>query len=69
VALGQVRYLEKDLAQGRLVAPHPLVLRRPRGYHLVCPASRAEEPKIACFRTWLTSQARRQESQQALAST
>ncbi|OZI38201.1 hypothetical protein CAL29_07680 [Bordetella genomosp. 10] len=58
VALGQLRYLEKDLAQGRLVAPHPLVLRRPRGYHLVCPAARADEPKIACFRAWLTARAR-----------
>jgi len=53
VALGQVRYLAKDLAQGRLVAPHALVLRRPRGYHLVCPSARADEAKIACFRTWL----------------
>ena len=52
-ALGQLRYLEKDLAQGRLVAPHPLVLRRHRGYHLVCPADRADEHKIACFREWL----------------
>jgi LysR family glycine cleavage system transcriptional activator len=57
VALGQLRYLEKDLAQGRLVAPHPLVLRRTRGYHLVCPEGRADEPKIACFREWLVRQA------------
>jgi LysR family transcriptional regulator, glycine cleavage system transcriptional activator len=53
VALGQLRYLEKDLAQGKLVAPHPLVLRRPRGYHVVCPEARADEDKIACFRRWL----------------
>lgn len=53
VALGQLKYLEKDLAQGRLVAPHPLVLRRPRGYHLVCPEARADDDKIACFRSWL----------------
>jgi LysR family glycine cleavage system transcriptional activator len=57
VALGQLRYLEKDLAQGRLVAPHPLVLRRRRGYHLVCPEGRADEPKIACFRDWLVARA------------
>jgi LysR family glycine cleavage system transcriptional activator len=60
VALGQLRYLEKDLAQGRLVAPHPLVLRRSRGYHLVCPEGRAEEGKIACFREWLVQQAHAQ---------
>jgi len=61
VALGQLRYLEKDLAQGRLIAPHDLVLRRPRGYHLVCPANRADEAKIACFRNWLTARARKHE--------
>lgn len=53
VALGQLRYVEKDLAEGRLVAPHPLVLRRTRGYHLVCPEARADDGKIACFRDWL----------------
>ncbi|MBA2961679.1 MULTISPECIES: transcriptional regulator GcvA [Ramlibacter] len=58
VALGQLRYLEKDLAQGRLVAPHPLVLRRRRGYHLVCPEARADEAKIACFRQWLLARTR-----------
>jgi LysR family glycine cleavage system transcriptional activator len=53
VALGQLRYLQRDLALGRLVAPHPLVLRRKRGYHLVCPQARANDGKIACFRDWL----------------
>jgi len=53
VALGQLRYLRRNLAQGSLVAPHPLVLRRKRGYHLVCPQARADDGKIACFRDWL----------------
>ena len=57
VALGQLRYLEKDLAQGRLVAPHPLVLRRRRGYHLVCPEARADDGKVVCFRKWLLARA------------
>lgn len=57
VALGQLRYLEKDLIQGRLVAPHPLVLRRRRGYHLVCPEPRADDGKIVCFRQWLLARA------------
>jgi LysR family glycine cleavage system transcriptional activator len=55
-ALGQLRYLKHEFAQGKLVAPHPFVLRRPRGYHLVCPASQAEDAKIACFRQWLLAQ-------------
>lgn len=53
VALGQRRYVAKDLEQGILVAPHPFVLRRSRGYHLVCPQSRADDPKISTFREWL----------------
>lgn len=53
VALGQQAYVERDIAQGRLVAPHPFVLRRARGYHLVCPVERAEESKIVRFREWL----------------
>lgn len=57
VALGQLRYLEKDLSQGRLVAPHGVVLRRPRGYHLVCPEAHADDYKIVRFRDWLAAQA------------
>jgi len=57
VALGQLRYLRRELDQGRLVAPHPLVLRRRRGYHLVCPAARADDAKIAAFRQWLLARA------------
>jgi LysR family glycine cleavage system transcriptional activator len=57
VALGQLRYLEKDLAEDRLIAPHPLILRRSRGYHLLCPEARADDEKIACFRNWLLTRA------------
>ncbi|HEY4296372.1 MAG TPA: transcriptional regulator GcvA [Paraburkholderia sp.] len=53
VALGQLIYVERDIAQGRLVAPHPFVFRRTRGYHLVCPLEHAEESKIVRFRQWL----------------
>jgi LysR family glycine cleavage system transcriptional activator len=56
VALGQLGYVEKELALGQLVAPHPFILRRSRGYHLVCPAEHADEPKIAQFRDWLLAQ-------------
>jgi LysR family glycine cleavage system transcriptional activator len=56
VALGQLPYLEKELAQGQLIAPHQFILRRSRGYYLVCPDDHAEEPKVACFRQWLLAQ-------------
>ncbi|WP_296559371.1 transcriptional regulator GcvA [Pigmentiphaga sp.] len=55
VALGQLRYVAKDLEQGILVAPHPFVLRRARGYHLVCPQARADDSKICAFREWLVA--------------
>lgn len=57
VALGQMRYVENDLKTGVLVAPDPFVLRRARGYHLVYPESRADDPKITCFRQWLLDHA------------
>jgi LysR family glycine cleavage system transcriptional activator len=56
VALGQLPYLAKELAQGQLVAPHPFVLTRARGYYLVCPEDQAKEPKVAHFRQWLLAQ-------------
>jgi LysR family glycine cleavage system transcriptional activator len=56
VALVQAKYVERDLAEGRLVAPYPFTLQRPGGYHLVCPVERAQEDKIARFRAWLLEQ-------------
>lgn len=58
VALGQLKYLEKEIAQGNLVAPHPLVLRRPQGYYLVCPHEVADDQKVLAFRQWLRNAAR-----------
>lgn len=58
VALGQLRYLRGELASGVLVAPHPYVLRRARGYYLVCPAAQAADGKVAALRDWLLAQAR-----------
>ena len=56
VALGHLKYVQRDLDDGRLVAPHPFVLRRTRGYHLVSPHALAEEDKVARFRHWLMGQ-------------
>lgn len=53
VAMGQREYLSDDLASGRLVSPFGQVLRRPRGYHLVCPKERAGLAKVIAFRGWL----------------
>lgn len=53
VALGQLRYLKRELADGVLVAPHGFVLRRNMGYFLVCPISQASNPRIEVLRNWL----------------
>ncbi len=52
-----MQYAHRDLAAGRLIAPHPFVLRRARGYHLVCPLERAGEGKILRLREWLLAAA------------
>lgn len=65
LAIGQRSYVENDLAEGRLIQPFNTILRRELGYYLVCPAERAEAPKIKLFRDWLlmSSEAHRNELQ------
>lgn len=58
VALGQLRYLRRELASGELVRPHPFVLQRSRGYYLLCPSTHSEDPQIAILRHWLLEQVR-----------
>lgn len=53
MAIGQRAYIEDDLASGRLVRPFDMTLHRNLGYYLVCPAERADAPKIKLFREWL----------------
>jgi LysR family transcriptional regulator, glycine cleavage system transcriptional activator len=56
VALVQIKYVERDLAEGRLVAPYPFTLARRGGYHLVCPVETVNDDKIVRFRDWLLAQ-------------
>ena len=39
--------------------PCAQTLTSPRGYFVICPRERAQEPKIARFRAWLLDQALR----------
>lgn len=55
VAIGQRKYIEHDLAAGRLVAPFDHVLRRQAGYFLVIPEDRIISQKIQDFRRWILS--------------
>lgn len=53
VALGRTRYVEDDIAAGRLVVPFDVVLPADAGFYIVSPEATADTPKIALFRDWL----------------
>lgn len=56
VVLGRASLAERDLAQGRLVAPFAAALDTGAQYRFVCPLGRETEPRIAAFRAWLTTE-------------
>jgi LysR family transcriptional regulator, glycine cleavage system transcriptional activator len=53
VALGRTRFVEADIAAGRLVVPFDVVLPAEAGFYIVAPEETADLPKIALFRDWL----------------
>jgi LysR family transcriptional regulator, glycine cleavage system transcriptional activator len=53
VAMGHTRYVEADVAAGRLVVPFDVVLPADAGFYIVAPEDTADAPKIALFRKWL----------------
>jgi LysR family glycine cleavage system transcriptional activator len=53
VALGRTRFVEADIAAGRLVVPFELVLPAEAGFYIVAPEETADTPKITLFRDWL----------------
>jgi LysR family transcriptional regulator, glycine cleavage system transcriptional activator len=53
VALGRTRFVEADIAAGRLVVPFDVVLPADAGFYVVAPEETADGPKIALFRDWL----------------
>jgi len=53
VALGRTRFVEGDIAAGRLVVPFDIVLPARAGFYVVAPEETADTPKIARFRDWL----------------
>ncbi|WP_416065250.1 transcriptional regulator GcvA [Rhizobium sp. ZK1] len=57
VALMRRSFIEKELAESRLVAPFPLGLTSKLAYHLVYPGTALERPAVAAFRRWLLSEA------------
>jgi len=55
VALGRTRFVEADLAAGRLVVPFDVVLPANAGFYVVVPEATADTPKVAAFRDWLVA--------------
>ncbi len=55
VALGRTRFVEADIAAGRLVVPFDVVLPADAGFYIVAPEQTADTPMIAQFRDWLIS--------------
>ena len=53
IALGRTRFVEADIAAGRLVVPFNVVLPADAGFYVVAPEETADNPRIALFRDWL----------------
>ena len=53
VAMGRTSYVERDIANGRLVVPFKFALPADAGFYLVSPEARAESAKLSAFRQWL----------------
>jgi DNA-binding transcriptional LysR family regulator len=58
VAMGLQPYVADDLKAGRLVAPFPLMVRKPLGWFLVYRRETEGNPAFATFRKWVKAQAR-----------
>ncbi len=57
VGLGDLRFVEDDLATGRLIAPLEIAPVEIGTYYLAAPESIADSPRVAAFRDWLIEQA------------
>jgi LysR family glycine cleavage system transcriptional activator len=55
VGLSQRRYLTKMLGDGELRLVSPVVLRRDRGFYLVCKTETMEVPAVRVFVEWIES--------------
>ena len=53
IAIGRSRFVEADIAAGRLVVPFDVVLPADAGFYIVTPEATADTPRIALFRDWL----------------
>ncbi|MFH0130128.1 LysR substrate-binding domain-containing protein [Variovorax sp. VaC1] len=59
VGLADLDMIATDLAQGRLVRLFDIgvPVAQPYAYHLVCPESSSEDPRVLAFREWMLKEA------------
>ena len=57
IAMGIDALVRDDLAQGRLVRLFDVSRLSGRPFHLVYPAAKAGDPRLAAFRDWLLEEA------------
>ena len=57
VALARTAHVADELATGELVRLFDVACPSSVAYYLVCPEGREDEPRIAAFRRWITSEA------------
>ncbi len=58
VVLGRISLTEKDLREGRLVAPFDLALSTEAHYRFVCPRGNETRPQVRAFLDWSLEQAK-----------
>ncbi len=56
VAIVPRRFVQAELAEGKLVAPFGREIRSGMAYYLLYPQGRAEEPRVVRFRDWLLAE-------------
>ena len=57
VFLGFCALAADEIARGRLVRPFAITVPETLGYHLVCPETIADQPRIKAFRKWIIEEA------------
>lgn len=60
VAIVPRRFVQAELAEGKLVAPFGREIRSGMAYYLLYPQTRAEEPRVVLFRDWLLAELARE---------
>ena len=53
IAMGYVELAQRELANGRLIAPFEMQIAHPWSYYVVTAKGKADNQKVSVFRNWL----------------